>query len=119
MPVVTATRVPSGGVHAVYGGPGGTLHVARGQALAEYLAALLVLAMLIGFGLGGIRNVGVNVVDAIVAARKDKGAFSDFSDFLRKVDAVACTKKTVESLCKAGAFDSLGHSRKGLVAVHA
>ena len=37
----------------------------------------------------------------------------------RKVDAVACNKKTIESLIKAGAFDSLGHTRKGLLAVHA
>ena len=56
----------------------------------------------IRFGLGGIRNVGVNVVDAIVAARKEKGAFTDFSDFLRKVDAVVCNKKVIESLIKAG-----------------
>ena len=61
----------------------------------------------IRFGLGAIRNVGVNVVDAIVAARKEKGEFTDFSDFLRKVDAVVCNKKVVESLIKAGAFDSL------------
>jgi DNA polymerase-3 subunit alpha len=73
----------------------------------------------IRFGLGGIRNVGANVVDAIVAARKDKGAFTDFSDFLRKVDAVVCNKKVIESLIKSGAFDSLGHSRKGLLLVHA
>jgi DNA polymerase III subunit alpha len=73
----------------------------------------------IRFGLGGIRNVGVNVVDSIVAARKEKGAFTDFSDFLRKVDAVVCNKKVIESLVKAGAFDSLNHSRKGLLLVHA
>lgn len=73
----------------------------------------------IRFGLGGIRNVGHNVVDAIVAARREKGNFVDFSDFLRKVDAVVCNKKVVESLIKAGAFDSLGHSRKGLLLVHA
>jgi len=73
----------------------------------------------IRFGLGAIRNVGFNVVDAIVAARKEKGAFTDFSDFLRKVDAVVCNKKVIESLIKAGAFDSLGHSRKGLLLVHA
>ncbi|MGQ0575172.1 MAG: DNA polymerase III subunit alpha [Pseudonocardia sp.] len=71
------------------------------------------------FGLGGIRNVGAGVIDAIVAARKDKGRFTDFSDFLRKVDAVVCNKKVVESLIKAGAFDSLGHPRKGLLLVHA
>jgi DNA polymerase-3 subunit alpha len=73
----------------------------------------------IRFGLGAIRNVGFNVVDAIVAARKEKGDFTDFSDFLRKVDAVVCNKKVIESLIKAGAFDSLGHSRKGLLLVHA
>jgi DNA polymerase-3 subunit alpha len=59
------------------------------------------------------------VVESIVRAREDQGAFKDFSDFLRKVDAVVCNKKVIESLCKAGAFDSLGHSRQGLVAVHA
>jgi DNA polymerase-3 subunit alpha len=73
----------------------------------------------IRFGLTAIRNVGANVVASIVATRRGKGRFADFSDFLRKVEAVACNKKTIESLCKAGAFDSLGHSRKGLVHVHA
>ncbi|MCU1591328.1 MAG: polymerase alpha subunit [Frankiales bacterium] len=73
----------------------------------------------IRFGLSAIRNVGTNVVASIVATRTSKGRFLDFPDFLRKVDAVACNKKTVESLCKAGAFDSLGHTRKGLVHVHA
>jgi DNA polymerase-3 subunit alpha len=73
----------------------------------------------IRFGLSAIRNVGTNVVASIVATRESKGRFCDFGDFLRKVEAVACNKKTVESLCKAGAFDSLGHSRKGLVHVHA
>ncbi|GAA3840628.1 DNA polymerase III subunit alpha [Saccharothrix violaceirubra] len=72
----------------------------------------------IRFGLGAIRNVGANVVDAIIKARKEKGRFADFSDFLRKVDATVCNKKVVESLIKAGAFDSLGHPRKGLHMVH-
>ncbi len=73
----------------------------------------------IRFGLSAIRNVGINVVDAITRARSEKGSYTDFSDFLRKVDAVACNRKVVESLVKAGAFDSLGHSRKGLYLVHA
>jgi DNA polymerase III subunit alpha len=73
----------------------------------------------IRFGLTAIRNVGANVVSSIVTTRTAKGRFADFGDFLRKVEAVACNKKTVESLCKAGAFDSLGHTRKGLVHVHA
>jgi len=73
----------------------------------------------IRFGLTAIRNVGENVVNSVVAARKAKGRFADFSDFLRKVDAVVCNKKVVESLVKAGAFDSLGHTRRGLLEVHA
>ena len=71
----------------------------------------------IRFGLTAVRNVGANVVASIVATRKAKGAFADFSDFLKKVDPVACNKKVVESLIKAGAFDSLGHTRRGLMAV--
>ncbi|AVT39336.1 DNA polymerase III subunit alpha [Plantactinospora sp. BB1] len=72
----------------------------------------------IRFGLAAVRNVGANVVESIRRSRKEKGNFTDFYDYLRKVDAVACNKKTVESLIKAGAFDSLGHTRKGLLAVH-
>jgi len=72
----------------------------------------------IRFGLTAIRNVGANVVASIVRTRQDKGRFADFYDFLRKVEPVVCNKKTVESLIKAGAFDSLGATRRGLVAVH-
>jgi DNA polymerase III subunit alpha len=72
----------------------------------------------IRFGLTAIRNVGANVVDAIVASREQKGRFASFEDFLRKVPAVVCNKRTIESLIKAGAFDSLGETRKGLVSVH-
>ncbi len=72
----------------------------------------------IRFGLGAVRNVGANVVASIVASRKEKGEFVDFADFLRKVDAVVCNKRTVEALIKAGAFDSLGHTRRGLIHIH-
>jgi len=70
------------------------------------------------FGLAAIRNVGANVVEAIVATRKSKGEFTSFADFLRKVPAVVCNKRVIESLVKAGAFDSFGHPRKGLVLIH-
>ncbi|MEV4811901.1 DNA polymerase III subunit alpha [Micromonospora avicenniae] len=73
----------------------------------------------IRFGLAAVRNVGANVVASIMRCREEKGAYTDFYDFLSKVDAVVCNKKTIESLIKAGAFDSLGHSRKGLLQVHA
>src|SRR5262249_18582107 len=72
----------------------------------------------IRYGLGAVRNVGANVVGSIIKTRSDKGKFTDFSDYLNKVDIAACTKKVTESLIKAGAFDSLGHPRKGLFLVH-
>ncbi|MEV1008907.1 DNA polymerase III subunit alpha [Streptomyces sp. NPDC049881] len=68
------------------------------------------------FGLTAVRNVGQNVVDSIVATRKAKGKYTSFPDFLDKVEAVVCNKRTVESLIKAGGFDTLGHTRKGLTA---
>ena len=61
----------------------------------------------IRFGLAAIRNVGEGVVAAIKSARTSKGAFTSFGDFLAKVDASVCNEKTIESLIKAGAFDSL------------
>jgi DNA polymerase-3 subunit alpha len=72
----------------------------------------------IRFGLCAIRNVGANVVASIVATRKAKGAFTDLGDFLKKVDAVVCNKRTIEALIKGGAFDSLGHTRRGLINVY-
>ncbi|SNT48024.1 DNA polymerase-3 subunit alpha [Streptosporangium subroseum] len=70
------------------------------------------------FGLSAIRNVGGNVVDGIISARKEKTRFTDFKDFLNKVPMVVCNKRVIESLIKAGAFDSFGHVRKGLTMVH-
>ena len=72
----------------------------------------------IRFGLSAVRNVGGNVVDSIIATRRKVGRFADFHDFIAKVDASVCNKRVVESLIKSGAFDSLGHTRKGLVHVH-
>ena len=72
----------------------------------------------IRFGLAAIRNVGENVVASIAKNRNEKGRFTSFGDFLAKVDVHVCNKKTIESLIKAGAFDSLGDTRKGLMAVY-
>ena len=72
----------------------------------------------IRFGLAAIRNVGEGVVASVKASRESKGAFTSFGNFLAKVDANVCNKKTIESLIKAGAFDSLEHPRKGLMAIH-
>jgi DNA polymerase-3 subunit alpha len=84
----------------------------------ESVATFAAVGQDVRFGLAAIRNVGTNVVEAIIAARKSKGAFTAFADFLRKVSLVVCNKRVIESLIKAGAFDSLGAARKGLVLVH-
>ncbi len=71
----------------------------------------------IRYGLAAVRNVGVEVVESIKETRRTKGAFSSFSDYLDKIELLACNKRITESLIKAGAFDSLGHPRKGLMLV--
>ena len=72
---------------------------------------------LIPFGLSAIRNVGEGLVERILAERASGGPFGDFYDFANRVDPVVLNKRTVESLVKAGAFDSLGHPRQGLCLV--
>ena len=68
------------------------------------------------FGLSAVRNVGANVVEGILGARREKGAFTSFQDFLDKVPLQVCNKRAIECLVKAGAFDSMGYSRKALLA---
>ena len=72
----------------------------------------------IRFGMGAIRNVGFAVVEQIIRARDEKGRFTSFHDFLRKVPLGVANKRTVESLIKAGAFDSLGSTRRSLLEIH-
>jgi DNA polymerase-3 subunit alpha len=69
----------------------------------------------IRFGLAGIRNVGGAVVEAIVAERHAKGPFTSLQDFCLRVDPKVLNKRTIESLIKAGAFDSTGYTRKHLM----
>ena len=72
----------------------------------------------IPFGLSAVRNVGEGLVELILAERERGGPFADFYDFCDRVDLQVLNKRTIESLIKAGAFDSLGHPRRGLLAVH-
>jgi DNA polymerase-3 subunit alpha len=69
------------------------------------------------FGLSAVRNVGEAVVDLIVAERKQHGAYEDFFDFIDRVDIQVLNKRTIESMVKAGAFDSMGYTRRGLLEV--
>jgi DNA polymerase III subunit alpha len=75
----------------------------------------------IRFGLSAVRNVGEGLVGHIVAERERNGFFTDFYDFCKRVDISVLNKRTVESLIKGGAFDSLGQpapSRRGLMEVY-
>lgn len=71
----------------------------------------------IRFGMGAVRNVGDAVVEAWVEERSRVGKASSFSDFLDKAPLPICNKRVIESLIKAGAFDSMGHSRRQLMEV--
>ena len=71
----------------------------------------------IRYGLAAVRNVGAEVVESIKKTRKEKGNFTSFSDYLDKIELLACNKRITESLIKAGAFDSLEHPRKGLMLI--
>jgi DNA polymerase-3 subunit alpha len=72
----------------------------------------------IRFGLGAVRNVGESVVDSVVRTRRAKGNYASFADFLSKAEITVCNKRVIESLIKAGAFDSLGHTRRSLINCH-
>ena len=67
------------------------------------------------FGLSAVRNVGSGLVGLLVAERDANGPFVDFYDFAERVEVQVLNKKTIESLIKAGGFDSLGHPRQGLL----
>jgi DNA polymerase-3 subunit alpha len=69
------------------------------------------------FGLAAVRNVGESLVERIVGERNANGPFEDIFDFCQRVDPVVMNKRTMESLVKGGAFDSLGHPRQGLCLV--
>ena len=66
----------------------------------------------IRFGLVGVRGVGKNVADEIIAEREANGPFTSLHDFVNRLDAKCYNRKTLEALIKAGAFDSTGYTRK-------
>lgn len=71
------------------------------------------------FGLGAIRNVGRNAVDDIIKERESgHGKYVNFPDFVRRVPLSALNRRLVESLIKAGAFDSVDPNRRALFTIH-
>ncbi len=69
----------------------------------------------IRYGLAAIKNIGEGVVEAILAARNRGGRFQDFEDFCNRVDLRVLNSRTIECLIRAGAFDSLRHTRAQLL----
>ncbi|MBU4489246.1 MAG: DNA polymerase III subunit alpha [Actinobacteria bacterium] len=70
------------------------------------------------FGLSAVRNVGSAVVEQIISARDEGGDFADFMEFCDRVPPSVTNKKTMESLVKAGAFDSIEEDRSLLLATY-
>src|SRR5262249_36505038 len=70
----------------------------------------------IRFGLAAIKGIGQSAVSSIVDARNSGGSFSSLFDFTERVDARAVNKRVLESLIRAGAFDSVNKSRASLLA---
>ena len=70
----------------------------------------------IRFGLGSVKNVGLQPVDNIIKTRKEKGEFTSFIDFCERMSGEAVNKKCIESLIKAGAFSEFTETRATLLA---
>jgi DNA polymerase III subunit alpha len=69
----------------------------------------------IHFGLGAIKNVGGAAIESMVRERREHGPFTSLADFCGRVDVRLVNRRVLESLIKAGAFDSLDQSRAGLL----
>jgi DNA polymerase-3 subunit alpha len=72
----------------------------------------------IRFGLAALKNVGVNVVDQIIAERDANGDFKDLNDFINRLDTSLLNKRCVESMILSGAFDCFGAKRSQMMRVY-
>ena len=66
----------------------------------------------IRFGMAAVKNVGRGVIDHMVAERKENGPFISLNDYCSRMEARDLNKRVIENLIKAGAFQSLGGTRK-------
>lgn len=71
------------------------------------------------YGLSALKNVGGNLIDAIVEERERNGAFTSLEDVIDRLSDKGLNKRTIENFIKAGAFDSLGANRKQMMQVYA
>lgn len=72
----------------------------------------------IRFGLAAIKNVGRGAIQSIINARREKGAFKCFTEFCERINLSEVNKRAVESMIKAGSFDSLGLKRAQLLNIY-
>jgi DNA polymerase-3 subunit alpha len=70
------------------------------------------------FGLGAVKSVGENAVNAVIRERESGGPYRDIFDFCSRIDTADCSKRVTESLIKAGAFDGMGANRPQMLAVY-
>jgi len=85
----------------------------------EGFATFSVAGNSIRFGLSSIKNVGRGVVNALVTEREANGKFKGITDFIRRMAGSDINKRFMESLVRAGAFDSLGGKRSQYISVFA
>src|SRR3989339_330010 len=71
----------------------------------------------IRFGLSAVKNIGAAAIDSIIESKTKEGPFASLADLCKRVDTRTCNKKVIESLIKAGGFDSFGHGRAYQLAV--
>ncbi len=72
----------------------------------------------IRFGLAALKNIGVAFINELVLERERNGEFSDFDDFLKRMEKLSINKRQMEALIKSGALDSLGVYRSRMLAVY-
>ncbi len=71
----------------------------------------------IRFGLEAVKNVGGSALESIIETREAEGPYKSLVDFCQRVDGRKVNRRVIESLIKAGAFDSLGAKRSQLTAI--
>ena len=73
----------------------------------------------IRYGLSAVKGIGKPVMDSIVEERNNNGAFKNLKDFIERLSGKEVNKRTLENFIKAGAFDSLGGTRKQFMIIYA